>query len=1032
MARSTVHYADSDTNNTLKKLHNKLRPAGTPVQRVEYIIELLLLRIFEVKLKQDQEFRQLRDLFREPNDDLLFSCLYTVANEHLLPTINEKFFPFYAGILSHARKVYKKTNLSQKVLDQLVLIEEVFKNSNFTNNVKSGNLQEIISLVSEINEERLLKTDLLGDAIESALSETGGTKDLGLHRTPDHIRQFIVGIAAPSFSDSIYDPACGTAGFLFDSWGYVTEAIRRNGRWPGPNAHPEISAYFEKYFAGKDAPMPSAEQAISFYRSGISGTEYLGVIRKMAAINLYIRGLNPSTIVQGDSLALFNAAEHGNSKTIILANPPFGAERDQEAYSNIWEEYPREAETTLLFVKLMLDSLAIGGICAVVVSEGFLTWDQTSARALRKILLDEAELKAVISLPQGVFVSKSGVGPKTSILVFEKGGKTDNVWFYKVINDGYTMGTNRQPQKGCQLVDALKLYDSHIRKGETPPETKHSFSITAEWIRVLDPRIKKRIEQDTQKKFSAKAAREKRKLKKKIKKQLKDGKIAQLEFDGKLAQHEEIWRSKTLNEIAKRIEKAHLYSFNLGNYRSYLSKLQIDEWNSFFTGDKNHSDLLSLDEKFDRLQACSPDNVHDTLAYFDIQNGLEFDIVRQYLGRFSIEELKQNNHLTELQKIIESGVKYTRIRLGEYLIKNTDKIKPQNFPDTRFRVLGVSNTDGIFLNETKYGREIKQAYFQVKPKEFCYNPYRVNVGSIGLNEFDYDNQIISGAYNIFGTDETELLPEYLMAIFNSPQFLEYVNDKAHGGVRMNFKYEYLEDWEIPLPDLSEQKIIADKFQRLIEVQRHATSIEMLWSPAIDIEVCKWPKVRLGKLVADSIYGTSKKADYHNGFLVLRIGNIAFCNFDLSDIKRVELTEKEQNKFKLQKDDFLIVRSNGNPELVGKCAVWQGCQDTYVFASYLIRFRFHTDKVYPMYVMYYLMSQSGRALLFPQQGGGTYNISATAFKEVKIPLPPLTEQSRLIKKMDEEATIISGLSSLAKKLHKESKILISETFGGDEH
>jgi len=538
MARSTVHYADSDTNNTLKKLHNKLRPAGTPVQRVEYIIELLLLRIFEVKLKQDQEFRQLRDLFKKPNDDLLFSCLYTVSNEQLLPTINEKFFPFYAGILSHARKVYKKTNLSQKVLDQLVLIEEVFKNSNFTNNVKSGNLQEIISLVSEINEERLLKTDLLGDAIESALSETGGTKDLGLHRTPDHIRQFMAGIAAPSFSDSIYDPACGTAGFLFDSWGYVTEAIRRDGTWPGPKAHPEISAYFEQYFVGKDAPMPSPEQAISFYRSGISGTEYLGVIRKMAAINLYIRGLNPSNIVQGDSLALFNAAEHGNSKTTILANPPFGAERDQEAYSNIWEEYPREAETTLLFVKLMLDSLTSGGICAVVVSEGFLTWDQTSARALRKMLLDESRLKAVISLPQGVFVSKGGVGPKTSILVFEKGGRTDNVWFYKVTNDGYTMGTNRQPQKGCQLVDALKLYDSYIKKGETPPETKHSFSVSAEWIRVLDPRIKKRIEQDTHKEFSAKADREKRKLGKKIKNQLKDGKIDQQEFDSRLAQHE--------------------------------------------------------------------------------------------------------------------------------------------------------------------------------------------------------------------------------------------------------------------------------------------------------------------------------------------------------------------------------------------------------------------------------------------------------------------------------------------------------------
>lgn len=236
MGRSTVHYADSDTNNILKKLHKKLRPAGTPVQRVEYIIELLLLRIFEIKLKQDAEFKQLRDLFKAPNDKLLFSTLYTEPNDLLLPTLNEKFFPFYASILSQARKVYK-TNLGQKVQDQLVLIEEVFKNSNFTNNVKSGNLQEVLSLVGEIDEDRLLKTDLLGDAIESALSETGGTKDMGLHRTPDHIRQFMVGMIGPTFTDSIFDPACGTAGFLFDAFGYGMEGPRRSGKWPGERAH---------------------------------------------------------------------------------------------------------------------------------------------------------------------------------------------------------------------------------------------------------------------------------------------------------------------------------------------------------------------------------------------------------------------------------------------------------------------------------------------------------------------------------------------------------------------------------------------------------------------------------------------------------------------------------------------------------------------------------------------------------------------------------------------------------------------------
>ena len=111
MGRSTVHYADSKANKALKALHNKLRPAGTPVQRVEYIIELLLLRIFETKLKQDEEFKPLRKLFspdyrwlnpktsiKESNVNRLFSYLSTVANDQLLPELNDNFFPFYSNV----------------------------------------------------------------------------------------------------------------------------------------------------------------------------------------------------------------------------------------------------------------------------------------------------------------------------------------------------------------------------------------------------------------------------------------------------------------------------------------------------------------------------------------------------------------------------------------------------------------------------------------------------------------------------------------------------------------------------------------------------------------------------------------------------------------------------------------------------------------------------------------------------------------------------------------------------------------------
>jgi type I restriction-modification system DNA methylase subunit/restriction endonuclease S subunit len=1014
VGRSTVHYADSDTNNILKKLHKKLRPAGTPVQRVEYIIELLLLRIFEVKLKQDPDFKQLRDLFKVPNDKLLFSALYTVGNERLLPTLNEQFFPFYASILSQTRKVYK-TNLGQKVQDQLVLIEEVFKNSNFTNNVKSGNLQEVLSLIGEIDEDRLLKTDLLGDAIESALSETGGTKDMGLHRTPDHIRQFMVAMIAPTFDDSIFDPACGTAGFGFDSYGYVTEAIRRDGKWPGPKAHPELIAYFKKHFADHPASMPPPTKAREFYRSGIHGIEYLGMIRKMAAINFYIRGLNPSNIVQGDSLALFDPHRDGGSKTVILANPPFGADRDQEAYPNVWEEFSREAETTILFVKLMLDALAPGGRCAVIVSEGFLSWPQTSARTLRKMLVEENTLRAVISLPQGVFVSKGGVGPKTSILVFEKGGKTAEVWSYKVTNDGYTMGTNRRPIEGCQLVEALQLFDKYIRHGKTPPETKHSFTVPAAWILNLDPRVKLRIEAETTAEFSERAAKEKETLAAKLADQLRDGKIDKTDQAERLAQHDEVWRVKTRNEIAKRIEAAHLYSFNLPNARSNLSKSQLEEWNAVFKGAKRKNGH-TLDARYAALKDCPPEKVHSTLAMLDVQDSLEFDIARQYLMAYPVEELAKHDQLSTLRKIIESGARYPRVRLGEYLRLNTDRINPGDFPETRFRVLGVSNTDGVFLNETKPGAEIKQANFRVKPNEFCYNPYRVNVGSIGLCEFDYDNQIISGAYNIFGTDESELLPQYLLVLFRSPQFLAYVNDKAHGGVRMNFKFEYLEEWEIPLPPIEVQRALVTETTRKLSIIEAAKVIAT--NSRIDLAGVEhqYEAAALGSLIEESLYGTSDKADYTDtGFPVLRIGNIGFCDFNLSDIKCVSMTEAELKKYLLREGDFLIVRSNGNPALVGKCAVWPGGSTKYVYASYLIRFRFAADKILPRFVMYYLMSEHGRSLLSPQQGGGTYNLSATALQAVKIAVPPLAVQAEIVKRLDAELCAVKAVEAMKESL-----------------
>ena len=543
MGRSTVHYADNETNNILKRLHNKLRPAGTPVERVEYIIELLLLRIFEAKLKQDDIFKPLRKIFTGENYRLLFSYIHSLSNgDRILSELNKNIFPFYATILQEARKVIKG-NLPQKMQDQLVLMEEVFANSNFTNNVKGGVITEVIGLVNDIDEKHILKTDILGDAIESALSETGGTKDLGLYRTPDHIRQMMVSMIDPDFTDTVFDPACGTAGFLFDAYDYVIDKSNKTGIYP------------------------SADAANMFYRTGIGGIEYQGRIRKMAAVNMYIRGLNPHNIMQGDSLKMYDPVRNAGSKTVVIANPPFGAERDQPAYPNVWEEYSKESETTVLFVKLMFDYLKKGGRCAVVVSEGFLTWGQGSACALRRMLLNEATLRAIISLPQGVFVSKSGQGAKTSILYFEKGQPADFVWYYKIENDGFSMGTNRKPIEGSQIPELLTLF-KEVKQNIKPEDTPRSFCIDRKQIETLDPQIIERITTETREKATERNALKRSKKIAELDKKFMANKIDKEGFHEEILQFDSNFEAQVENEIAKAIEKAHTYHFNLQNYRA--------------------------------------------------------------------------------------------------------------------------------------------------------------------------------------------------------------------------------------------------------------------------------------------------------------------------------------------------------------------------------------------------------------------------------------------------------------------------------
>ena len=218
----------------------------------------------------------------------------------------------------------------------------------------------------------------------------------------------------------------------------------------------------------------------------------------------------------------------------------------------------------------------------------------------------------------------------------------------------------------------------------------------------------------------------------------------------------------------------------------------------------------------------------------------------------------------------------------------------------------------------------------------------------------------------------------------------------------------------PLPPIDKQFEVVAQLEKLQEIIEGTNKIINNYEIDFSEIETKYPKKLVSELITNSLYGSSDKAFYgESGYKILRIGNISFCNFLLSDIKRINLSKKEFEKYKLQKNDFLIVRSNGNPKLVGKCAVWEKEED-YVYASYLIRFRFDETKVSPKFIMYFLSSKQGRKLIRPTAGGGTYNLSATEFEKLSVPVPHPEIQEKIIGSFENDFSFLKSAQDLSIK------------------
>jgi type I restriction enzyme M protein len=321
-------------------------------------------------------------------------------------------------------------------------------------------LRAVVQAIDRIDLSAHDGHDLKGDMYEYLLSKLSASGTNGQFRTPRHIIDLIVALVNPQPKHRICDPACGTAGFLISAFAHILAQNRGEGRknYPGGKLTDSQWKHIENH--------------------AFTGFDNDANMVKIAILNLYLHQLEKAHISMLNPLTTgFGGAYPGQQFDIILANPPFAGKVQDESILTDLNYKLNTRSTELLFLKWFIDHLAPGGRAGVIVPNGVLFGSTNAATSLRELLLTECDLQAVISLPSGVFKPYSGVG--TAALIFEKGKRTESVWFYDLTADGYSLDDKRTPIEVNDIPDALAKWPNR-------DEGRNSYCVPIEKIREND------------------------------------------------------------------------------------------------------------------------------------------------------------------------------------------------------------------------------------------------------------------------------------------------------------------------------------------------------------------------------------------------------------------------------------------------------------------------------------------------------------------------------------------------------------------
>ena len=308
-------------------------------------------------------------------------------------------------------------------------------------------------IVASIDSMDMNNKDIMGDVYEYLLSKIAASGQNGQFRTPRHIINMIVELMQPTLNDNVLDPAMGSAGFLLSTIRYVGK-------------HQE-----------DDLMVPEKRE---YYRTKlVTGFDTDQSMLRIGAMNLMLHGVDSPNIKYQDSLSNDNTEREAYS--MIMANPPFAGSLFPDQVSKDLLSLVSTKKTELLFVALFIKTLKVGGRCASIVPDGVLFGSSAAHKALRKELVENQKLTAVISIPSGVFKPYAGVS--TAILVFTKTntGGTDKVWFYDMKADGFSLDDKRAAVKENDIPDIIKRF--HNLEGEQDRKrTEQSFLVPKDEI----------------------------------------------------------------------------------------------------------------------------------------------------------------------------------------------------------------------------------------------------------------------------------------------------------------------------------------------------------------------------------------------------------------------------------------------------------------------------------------------------------------------------------------------------------------------